>query len=126
MNQIPFSRVRDTPYPFHLNQDDIKFEGDLSNFRQDQLLLVAKITGSLPVQCFRCGESFDLKVNEDVSFLLHNGIYHGQDETYDVVEVENGMVDLSEVFQSETTLIQCDYHACPACIENERKDYGST
>ena len=112
---IPFSKVSDTPFPFRVAKEGVSMEGTLVQHGGGLLRLEARLHGTLSVKCFRCGETFELPLDEAVAFLLSDGIFHGRDDAYDVVEVEKSMVDLDEVFHSETAMIQCDYHACPAC-----------
>lgn len=115
--KIPFRRVTDDPQPFALDKNGLKVEGTLRKHRHGLVLLEAKLRGSLEVDCYRCGETFDIMPDEKVEFLIADGAYEGQDELYDVVEVYDGVIDLDEVFDSEIALIESDYHACGKCRE---------
>ena len=115
--KIPFRRVANEPQPFVLNKKGLTFEGTLRKYRPGVVLLEAAMHGSLETDCYRCGESFDIMPDEKVEFLIADGAYQGQDETYDVVEMYDGVIDLDEVFDSEVALIESDYHACGKCGE---------
>lgn len=86
-------------------------------FATDLVLLEATLRGTLDVDCYLCGDSFAIMPEEKVAFLISDGVFHGQDERYDVVEMHEGFIDLDAVFDSEIALIQSDYHACDACRE---------
>jgi uncharacterized metal-binding protein YceD (DUF177 family) len=113
--KIPFRRVVNDPQAFALKKNGLAIEGTLRKYRPGLVLLEATMQGTLGVDCYRCGESFDIMPDEKVEFLIADGAYHGQDETYDVVEMYDGVIDLDEVFDSEIALIESDYHACDQC-----------
>lgn len=113
--QIPFNRVSRDACPFSLTHGAIRIEGVLQPYRPNLLLLEATMRGPYEVECYRCGTPFDIMLDENVSFLLSDGIYSGQDDAYDIVEVEEGMIDLDAVFDSEIAMIESDYHSCGKC-----------
>ena len=115
--QIPFRRISNEPQAFALQKGDMCFEGTLRHYRPGQVLLEAVIRGTLGVDCYRCGDSFAIMPDEKVEFLISDGAFEGQDESYDVVEMFGGVVDLDEVLDSEIALIESDYHACGKCGE---------
>jgi len=113
--QIPFRRVTSEPQPFELEKGALKITGVLRKYRSGLVLLEATLKGTLGVDCYRCGVSFDIMPDEKVEFLISDGAYQGQDEIYDVVEMFDGVIDLDEIFDSEIALIESDYHACDQC-----------
>ena len=113
--QIPFRRLTSEPQPFSLEKKGLMIEGTLRKYRSGLVLLEAVMQGSLDVDCYRCGESFAIMPDEKVAFLISDGPFHGQDETYDVVEMHEGVIDLDEIFDSEIALLESDYHACDKC-----------
>ncbi|WP_345992294.1 hypothetical protein [Sulfurimonas sp. HSL-1716] len=56
-----------------------------------------------------------LQLNEDVEFLISNGVYNGMREDYDVVESFDGNIDIEELLNSEIELIKSGYHSCEDC-----------
>ncbi len=90
-------------------------EGILRKQRFGLVLLEATIKGKIEVDCYRCGDSFAIMPDEKVEFLVSDGVFRGQDEQYDVVEMHDGVIDLDEIFDSEIALIASDYHACDKC-----------
>jgi len=113
--QIPFRRVGAEPHSFELSEGGVSMAGILRKYGPGLVLLEATISGKLEVDCFRCGESFDIMPKEEVAFLISEGLFRGQDETYDVVEMYHDTIDLEAVFTSEIALIENDYHACDHC-----------
>lgn len=113
--QIPFRRVGAEPQTFSLHKDAVEIEGVLRKQRFGLVLLEATIKGKIDVDCFRCGDTFAIMPDEKVEFLVSDGVFRGQDEAYDVVEMHDGVIDLDEIFDSEIALIESDYHACEKC-----------
>ncbi len=113
--RVPFRRVTRDGHPFALKHGKIGIEGSLRWYRPKLLLLEAVLSGPLEVDCYRCGTSFAIMLDEKVEFLLSEGVFRGQDEEYDVVEVHEELIDLDAVFDSEIALIESDYHSCENC-----------
>lgn len=122
--QIPFNRISREAQPFEVTHGAVRIEGVLQLYRPKLLLLKATMRGPLNVECYRCGTPFDIMLDENVSFLLSDGVYRGQDDEYDVVEVEEGMIDLDAIFDSEIAMIESDYHSCEKC--NAEAEAGMT
>lgn len=115
--RIPFHRITKDAQPFSLMHGAVRIEGTLRAYRPKLVLLEATMTGLLPVQCYRCGATFDIMLEEKVRFLLSEGVFSGQDDEFDVVEMLDPLIDLDAVFDSEIALIESDYHSCSACQE---------
>ncbi|MEA3521749.1 MAG: hypothetical protein U9R50_02110 [Campylobacterota bacterium] len=78
-------------------------------------MLTGHINGTLNVPCDLCAENFDTILDEELKFLLSDGIFNGHDEDYDVVESLTGMIDINEILSSEIESIRSDYHCCSEC-----------
>jgi len=115
--QIPFRRVTAEAQAFSLKRGELVMEGAVRKRTPLLVLMEAEIKGTLEVDCFRCADSFDIILDEEVSLLISDGIYHGQDEQYDVVEMYDGSIDLDAVFESEIAMLESDYHACGKCSQ---------
>lgn len=114
--RIPFRRIAAEAQPFRIEREGIVMEGGLRTYRPKLVLLEATLSGRLNVECYRCAASFDIMLGEEIAMLLSDGVFHGQDEEFDVVEMYDGIIDLDEVLASEIALIESDYHACPQCV----------
>lgn len=73
------------------------------------------ITGSISIPCDLCAEEVENSLNEEITFYLSDGLYEGNDEELDVVEIDKSMIDLEELLKSEIELIKSDYFCCENC-----------
>ena len=78
-------------------------------------MLKAKLDGFIDVDCSRCAEKFNLKVNEDIEFFISDGLYDSDEAQLDVIESFDSIVDLDELLNSEIELIKSDYLRCDSC-----------
>ncbi len=116
--KIKLIKVTKTPLDFEVKSNEITFKGYLEYHVGRLILLKAKLNGSVDAQCSRCGEEFNLSVDEAVEFFISDGIYEDEDSIdFDVVESLNGIADLDELLDSEIELIKSDYYSCEKCKE---------
>jgi uncharacterized metal-binding protein YceD (DUF177 family) len=113
--KFPFRKVGNTPQDFNISKENTTFKGTLEHFKHGLIMLDAHINGTLNVPCDICAENFDTILNEELKFLLSDGIFNGHDEDYDVVEFLNGMIDIDEILSSELESLKSDYHSCSKC-----------
>ncbi|MBN2869326.1 MAG: hypothetical protein JXK04_00060 [Campylobacterales bacterium] len=113
--QIPFRRLGSQPLEFELKRDNALFSGDLILKKGNLAQLNGTITGSISIPCDICAEIIEKPLNEEISFYLSDGIFEGNDEELDIVEIEKSMIDMDELFRSEIELIKSDYFCCPNC-----------
>ena len=97
-------------------------KGTLEINRRDFVLMKGHLKGNLEVACDVCAEPFDIMLDEDVRLLLYNGIYNGFDNEYDIVEVDNEIINIDELLNSEIELIKSDYHSCKTCNTKEERN----
>ena len=118
MNKIPFNRAFQSckngeKIPFFIEKDAIKFEGVLAydSSHREFIKLCGTIRGTIELICDLSGESYNERLNEDLEFYLSNGQIDLDSEHFeDIVECENGQIDLEEILRSELEMIRCDYH----------------
>ena len=61
--------------------------------------------------CDLSGEEYLDTLDNEVSFYLSNGKVSLDNEHFEeVVECENGSIDLEEILRGELEMIRCDYH----------------
>ncbi len=113
--KFPFRKVGNTPQDFTISKENTTFKGTLKHFRNGLIMLNAHINGTLNVSCDICAENFDTILDEELEFLLSDGIFNGHDEDYDVVEFLDGMIDIDEILSSELQSLKSDYHTCSKC-----------
>ncbi len=114
--KIGFNKVGSQAIPFEISKEKLNFSGTLKKFSRSLIELEAKITGELSIPCDICAEEFANTLDESVKFYLSDGIYKDDNEhDYDVVEIENSIIDLDEVLDSEIELYKSSYFCCENC-----------
>lgn len=117
--KIGFTKIGKEPLPFEVSKEEVIFSGTLVKFSRSLIELEAKITGKLEIPCDICAEDFKNSVNESVKFHIADGIYKDDDSEYDIVEIENSIVDLNEILESEVELYKSNYFYCENCQNKE-------
>ncbi len=114
--KIGFNKVGSQAIPFEISQGNLKFTGTLVKFSRSLIELEAKIAGELKISCDLCADEFNNSIDESVKFYLSDGIYKiDDDEEFDVVEIDDSMIDLEEILASEIELYKSNYFSCPNC-----------
>jgi len=114
--KVVLRRVTKTPLDFEVKSNEITFKGYLEYYKSKLILLKAKLNGFVAKDCDTCAEEFKLPVDEEIEFLISDGIYEDEDGIgLDVVESFDGSVDIEELLHSEIELIKSDYHSCANC-----------
>ncbi|MGD9970530.1 MAG: hypothetical protein AB7S65_08735 [Sulfuricurvum sp.] len=113
--KIPFKRLGHEPLAFEVIRDNARFSGNIFLKKSNLAQLNGTITGNISISCDICAEPIEKNVEEEVIFYLSDGIFEGQDEEYDVVEIDKSIIDMDEIFYSELELIKSDYFCCSEC-----------
>lgn len=101
---------------FEVKSDEITFKGYLQYDADKLILLKAKLSGKIDVDCDICADEFKLDVDEDIEFFISDGVYEKkEDSLLDVVEALDSIADLEELKNSEIELIRSDYIVCEKC-----------
>jgi len=119
---IPFHRIGKLVRDFEVESDNVSMKGTLELIRRDSVLMNARLNGNLELPCDVCAESFDIMLDEDVRLLLYNGIYNGSDDELDIIEIEDSMINMDELLNSEIELIKSGYHSCESCKNKEERN----
>ena len=115
--QIPFRRLGSQPLEFELKRDNALFSGDLILKKGNLAQLNGTITGLFFFSCKIRAETVADLVGEEARFYLSGGIFKGNEEELDVVEIDKSVIDMDDLFRSEIELILSDYHCCDNCQE---------
>ncbi|MDY0122891.1 hypothetical protein [Sulfurimonas sp.] len=114
--KILLRKVSNTPLDFEVEFDKITFKGYLQYDADKLILLKAKLSGQIDLNCDICANEFMFDVDEELEFFISDGIYEKDDELLlDVVESFDSTVDIEELLSSEIELIKSDYHSCESC-----------
>ena len=127
--QVEFRRIAPTPSSFEVMGEGVVLSGSFQK-RPDGLVdLQAHLKGPLALACDRCGEAYEVSLDEELELVASDGVYESEvDEEEDegVIEFLDGKLDLNEVSRGEVELIRGDYHVCPKCTDiEEGEDDGS-
>jgi len=115
--KIACSKIRHQELPFDEANEDYKFIGVLKPQKNNLIKLESVFEVSLQMHCDRCGELYPFHQKDEFNCLISDGPYDGFEATYDVIESLDGFVDLTDIAQSEISLIQSDYNYCENCSQ---------
>jgi uncharacterized metal-binding protein YceD (DUF177 family) len=113
--KVILRKIGRTPLDFEVKSDEITFKGYLEYHSGKLILLNANLNGKVNAQCSKCGEDFELLVDDKIEFYISDGLYDGDEIDLDVVESFDNSADLDELLLSEVELIKSDYHSCKYC-----------
>ncbi|WP_457597067.1 YceD family protein [Hydrogenimonas sp.] len=112
--RILLRKIRATRQPFRLEEEGAVCEGEFWREDRHRVVLEGRIEGPVALRCDRCGEAFTKEIDE--SFRLEAVDRPLKvDESLDVIECNDGIVDFNEICRSEIASIQSEYHICPGC-----------
>jgi uncharacterized metal-binding protein YceD (DUF177 family) len=117
--EIAFKKIAKEGSDFALKQEKIDFFGRVSLLSQTMVSLKAKIEGEIEHNCDRCGEDIVLKLDESVEIIISDGIYKGETDVLDVVEIHDGLISFDDILQSEVEAYKSDYHYCDRCNNSQ-------
>lgn len=112
MLSIAFDRVKGENFPFEIEQDFIKFSGNLHKKSLNLVECKGKISGILSRNCDRCGDDIEIIMDESVELLLSDGVY--KSENLDVMEFFGSIV-IDEILKSEVESFKAGYFYCKKC-----------
>lgn len=121
--KIEFRKVPQQPKDFLCELNSVKFLGTFCKISSKLVNIKSKFEGFVEVNCCKCGVSFDIPFNEEVNFLLSDGVYSSSDERdldKIIIEVDNNFIDFEEILQSELESLRSDYHICDNCSKDEK------
>jgi len=113
--KIPLSKTK-----FEILSNSVKFLGNFSKISSKLAKIDGQIDGNCKVQCCKCGEEFDLQLDEKCELLLCDGVFSSQenDEDLIVIEVDNHIVDFDSILQSELESVKSEYYICDNCQDD--------
>jgi len=112
---IPFRRIGNVPTDFDLTEENVHFKGELIQKKGNLVQLNGTITGSISIPCDLCAENIEKPLDEEVSFLISDGVFTGNEDELDVVEIDQSTININELLHSEIELIRSDYFCCSEC-----------
>ena len=117
--KIEFKKLPFTEKEFSNEFDSVKLEGTFCKISATLAKVKSTLVGNTVVECCRCGKDYAIKIDEELDFLLSDGVYENDELEELVFEVENSTIDFDQICESELTSIKSDYHICDKCLKNE-------
>ncbi|MBE0491671.1 MAG: DNA-binding protein [Sulfurospirillum sp.] len=112
--QVLFKKITSNAITFETKQDAIKFFGTAKRDSKDLVTCRAKLQGKVTHICDRCGEDFDLILDEELELLVCDGVY-AKSDSLDVIEFYEGVLDFDALLMSELEAIKSGYNYCKQC-----------
>ncbi|BBG66471.1 hypothetical protein NNO_1768 [Hydrogenimonas sp.] len=116
--QIPLRKIHETPKQFHLKKDSVEFFGSFRRSGRHEVLIEGEIKGEADFLCDRCGSSFSAPVDESFALEVVDRPVKVE-ESLDMIECLDGIIDFDSVCRSEIASIESEYHLCPKCEGEE-------
>ncbi len=116
--KIVFDKVGSTAKPIELSSNGVSLEGTLHKSGYHQVTLDATLGGNLELDCDRCGNTYDYRLDSKLRLKLSDLVSEDKDDL-DIIEFLDGEIDILYILQSEITLIQSSYHYCENCDNND-------
>jgi len=119
--RIAFNKILKYPSDFNYQEGDLKISGQLQRVDSYKAELIGEIEGEIELVCNRCGKSFKESINIPLKLYLSNRAIKIDDELEDMMEFLDGIIDISQILESEIASYLSDYHYCPKCAESEEE-----
>ena len=121
--KIEFRKLPTEATEFEISSNSVKFLGTFSKITSNLAKVDTTLLGDCDVDCCKCGNTINIKLNEKVDFLVSDGIYKPDsrdDEDRIVIELEDHIIDFDEILHSEIESLNSEYYVCDACKKNDK------
>jgi uncharacterized metal-binding protein YceD (DUF177 family) len=116
--KIVFDKVGTAPHPFSLSQQAVTMEGELHRKSSHLVELSARLSGSIALDCDRCGRDYTASLDEPLRLQITDVISQDK-EDLDIIEFLDVVIDGAYILESETNALVGDYHFCPQCAVSD-------
>lgn len=116
--QILFRKIHEAPRHFRLKENDVECSGTFRRSGKHCVALEGRLEGEIEFLCDRCGAHFKAPMDEPFSLELVDRPVKVE-ESLDMIECLDGIVDFDAICRSEIESIQSEYHLCPECRDDE-------
>ncbi len=116
--QISLRKIHESPKPFKITENGIACSGSFRRTGKHIVLIEGTLKGELELVCDRCGSSFMAPIDESFAIEVVDRPVKVE-ESLDMIECLDGIVDFNSICKSEITAIQSEYHLCPKCEDDE-------
>ncbi len=116
--KIAFDKIGSTAKPIELSLEGVKLEGTLKKSGYHQVTLDAHISGSIELDCDRCGDTYNYDVDNELQLRLSDIVSEDKDDL-DIIEFLDGEIDISYILQSEINTFKNAYNYCSKCADSD-------
>lgn len=116
--KIEFRKVPQTPKELQFDYNSVKIDGTFCKISQSLAKVEATLSGTTDIDCCRCGKTDEVTLDENLEFLLSDGIFKGKESDDLVIEIDGGVIDFDEIIESELQSIKSDYYLCEECSQD--------
>jgi uncharacterized metal-binding protein YceD (DUF177 family) len=116
--QIQLRKIHESKSDFSIEKDHVRCHGLFWRSGKHRAEIEGEIEGTMRLDCDRCGKSFEKPVKE----RFHVEVVDRPikvDDSLDVIECPEGIVDFDAICESEIASIQSEYHLCSECDKDE-------
>ena len=116
--KIVFDKIGSTAKPIELSSEGVKLEGTLKKSGYHQVTLDAHMSGSIELDCDRCGDTYNYDVDNKLQLKLSDIVSEDKDDL-DIIEFLDGEIDISYILQSEINTFKNAYNYCDKCANSD-------
>ena len=116
--KIVFDKIGSTAKPIELSSEGVKLEGTLKKSGYHQVTLDAHLSGSIELDCDRCGDTYNYDVDNKLQLRLSDIVSEDKDDL-DIIEFLDGEIDISYILQSEINTFKNAYNYCDKCANSD-------
>jgi len=116
--KIVFDKIGSTAKPNELSSEGVKLEGTLKKSGYHQVTLDAHMSGSIELDCDRCGDTYNYDVDNKLQLRLSDIVSEDKDDL-DIIEFLDGEIDISYILQSEINTFKNAYNYCDKCANSD-------
>jgi len=116
--KIVFDKIGSTAKPVELSLEGVTLEGTLKKSGYHQVTLDAHMSGSIELDCDRCGDTYNYDVDNKLQLKLSDIVSEDKDDL-DIIEFLDGEIDISYILQSEINTFKNAYNYCDKCANSD-------
>ncbi|SFV70590.1 hypothetical protein MNB_SV-3-407 [hydrothermal vent metagenome] len=116
---IVFDKVSSTAKPIEVSFEGILLKGTLKKSGYHQITLDAVLSGSLELDCDRCGDTYDYAMDSKLILRLSDLLSEDKDDL-DIIEFLDGKIDILYILESEINALKGSYHYCEKCNNSDK------
>ncbi|WP_201352551.1 YceD family protein [Hydrogenimonas urashimensis] len=112
--KILLRKIHENRNPFSIRKEGLLCSGEFWRSGKHAVTVDGTVEGDIGLMCDRCGEAFSKHISEPFHVEVVDRPLK-VDESLDVIECPDGIVDFDMICESEIASIQSEYHLCPQC-----------